>query len=52
MRRSVATGAKRDQVLFGVSAELAARFEMMDLQIFGPSTGLAAPAVAGQDFLP
>jgi hypothetical protein len=45
MRSSVTVGTNRHQVFLGVLAELAARFEMMDLQIFRTATGLAAPAI-------
>jgi hypothetical protein len=45
MHRSVAVGTKCHEVFFPVLAELAARFEMMDLQIFRSTTGLAAPAI-------
>jgi len=48
----VTMGAKSDEILFCVSTQLAARFEMMDLQVFRASTGLAAPAITVQDFFP
>jgi hypothetical protein len=46
VRCSVAVGTKGHKVLFCVSAELAARFKMMDLQTFAASAGLAAPTIA------
>ena len=45
MHSSVAARAKRHEVFFGVLAELAARFEMLDLQMFRATTGLAALAI-------
>ena len=42
---SMTVGTKCYQVFPRVLAELAARFEMMDLQIFRATTGLAAPAI-------
>jgi hypothetical protein len=49
---SVTGGAKCHEIFFRILAELAARFDMMHLQILGASAGLAAPAITPQDFLP
>jgi len=45
MRFSVTVDTKRHEVFFRVLAELAARFEMMDLQIFRATARLAAPTI-------
>ena len=48
MHPFVAFGAQCDQVLFLVATRLAAKFEMMYLQVLHVSADLAAPAVALQ----
>ena len=42
-------GAQCDQVLFHVTARLAAEFEVMHLQMLHATANLASPAVAFQD---
>jgi hypothetical protein len=47
----MASGAESDEILFMVVTEVVPSFDVMDLQINLPSTGLAAPPVASQDLL-
>jgi hypothetical protein len=42
----MANTAKRDEIFCHVPSQLAARLNVMDLQIFGTSAPLAAPAIA------
>jgi hypothetical protein len=42
---------RRHEVLFCVPAEVAARFEMMDLEILRTPPGLAPPPITPQDLL-
>ena len=51
MHARVAFSAKRDQVLFHVSARLAAQFDVMHVQVLHATADLASPAVALQYLL-
>jgi hypothetical protein len=42
----MADTAKGDQIFFHIPSQTTARLPMMNLQIFGTSTSLAAPAIA------
>ncbi len=44
----VAPRAQCDQILFFITARLAAEFEMVDLQVLHATANLAAPTVAFQ----
>jgi hypothetical protein len=48
----MARGAKRDQVLFGIVAGMAAKLFVMDLQVRHRAARLTPPAVAPQNLLP
>jgi len=48
----VAVYAKRDEIVFPVSARVAAKLLMMDLQILHGAAGLTMPAVTLEDLLP
>jgi hypothetical protein len=50
MRPLVACHAKNDQILSVVIAELASRFDVVDLKIFCSPATLAAPAIPFEDF--
>jgi hypothetical protein len=41
----VAGTAKRHEIFFHIASQLAARLNMMDLEIFGTSALLASPAI-------
>jgi hypothetical protein len=45
----VTAGAQRNEILFGIMSELAARAEVVDLEILRHSAVLAAPSVACED---
>jgi len=48
----VASDAKRDQVLFGIVAGMAAKLFVMDLQVRHRAARLTPPGIAAQDLLP
>ena len=50
--KCVTSVAKRDQVLFGVVAGVAAKFFVVDFQVHHRATRLTSPAIAKQDLLP
>jgi hypothetical protein len=50
MNNSVAIAAQSNQVLLAVAARSASRNDVMDVELLTPSTPLAAPAIAIEDF--
>ena len=52
MPPSVTASAERDEILLGVIPELAARADVVYLEILRPATILAAPPIARQHLAP
>jgi hypothetical protein len=52
MQNQVAIPAERDQVLFGIVAEVAAKLFVVDLQIRQGAARLTSPATGTQHLLP
>ena len=44
--------AHGDEIFFRIASQMAARLPVMDLEIFGTSASLAAPAIAFKRLLP
>ena len=49
--QSMAIGAQSNQIRFAVASQVTSGLDVMDLQVPLPSTKLAPPPIAAQDFL-
>ena len=52
MYRSVALSTECDEVAFAIVAQLASKFEMVNLKTFATAAQLAAPTIPPQDLQP
>ena len=48
---SMASTAKRNEIFFHITSQMASRLQMMDLKIFGTSASLASPTIAPEHLL-